>query len=457
MSAYDVVVVGAGVAGLYASSLLASAGWKVAIVESKEKSKIGDKVCGDAIGVHHFRELNLEVPQKLIDHKYDGVKVYSPSRKHSIVVPGEGVSINRLEFGQWLLKKALDSGAELYDQHYVVDVVIENSEVRAIKAAKVGGGHLELKARAFVDASGYRPAVRSKLPPEWPISERPYETDYNLAYREVVELEEPVPEEDRNYAVIYIDVEIAPGGYWWLFPKSSNGSVANIGLGVVNNGFYNPRRNYETHLKPVFKGRVLHAGGGVVPTRRPIPTLVWRNVATIGDAAYTVNPVHGGGIGSSMLSANIVAKHLSQALEAGVVTEESMWGANLEYMKAYGAKQAGLDVLRMYMQKLSNEDYEWIIKNKIVNGSSVYEIGTKGELADAVVHAVAALIRLLGRPSLLNQLRVVRNYMKKAQSLYSEQYPSKPSELRKWLITANSLFDEYVQIIGYNRGKVVKW
>ncbi|MEM1596377.1 MAG: FAD-dependent oxidoreductase, partial [Desulfurococcaceae archaeon] len=59
---YDVIVVGAGVAGLYASYQLASMGWKVALVESKPASKIGDRVCGDAIGIHHFEELSLQVP-----------------------------------------------------------------------------------------------------------------------------------------------------------------------------------------------------------------------------------------------------------------------------------------------------------------------------------------------------------------------------------------------------------
>ncbi|MEM1878730.1 MAG: FAD-dependent oxidoreductase, partial [Desulfurococcaceae archaeon] len=52
MHKYDVAVVGAGVAGLYASYVLALKGWKVALVESKHRSKIGDRVCGDAIGTH---------------------------------------------------------------------------------------------------------------------------------------------------------------------------------------------------------------------------------------------------------------------------------------------------------------------------------------------------------------------------------------------------------------------
>ena len=454
---FDVVVVGAGVAGLYAARFLGSLGWKVALIESKPATSIGDKVCGDAIGVHHFEELGLDIPSHVVDHKYRGVKIYSPSRRYSIVVPGEGISINRLKFGQWLLKEALDNGVQLYDQHVVVDVILKNDYVTAVKVKRVGGGTLEIEGEAFIDASGYRPALRSKLPPDWPISERPYVTDYNIAYREVIQTDEPLEGEDVDYANIYIDINVAPGGYWWLFPKSRDGRVLNIGLGVINSGEYNPRYQYEKHLRPLFRGRVLHAGGGVVPTRRPLPTLVWRNVASIGDAAYTVNPVHGGGIGSSMLAAHIVSKHMSSGLESGAVNEAVMWGANIDYNIVYGAKQAGLDVLRMYMQKLTNEDYEWIMENRIVDGQVLYDLGYRGDLAERILHSIATLIKLLGRPSLLNELRVVRSYMNKAKELYTSKYPVNPSNIHRWMIEVDNLFDEYARRIGFNRGARVRW
>ena len=84
---YDVIIIGAGVAGLNAAYELSSRGFTVAIIESKPRNKIGDKTCGDAIGLHHFKELGWEPPSDVIDHKYEGVKVYSPSEKYSVVVP----------------------------------------------------------------------------------------------------------------------------------------------------------------------------------------------------------------------------------------------------------------------------------------------------------------------------------------------------------------------------------
>lgn len=453
----DVVIIGAGVAGLYSALLLGSMGWRVILIESKVKSDIGNKVCGDAIGIHHFRELNLNIPPNVIDHRYNGVVIYAHNLNYNITVPGEGVSVNRFRFGQWLLKQALDTGVELLDGYSVIEVNVVENNVKSIKARRIGGGVIEVEARAYIDASGAKPAIRSKVPLEWPIAERPYTTDFNLAYREVIELDKTIDWINTDYASIILDTHIAPGGYWWVFPKRRDGLVINVGLGVVWSSNNNPRRNFEKYIKHVFPGKILHAGGGIVPTRRPLPTLVWRNVIVVGDAAYTVNPVHGGGIGSSMLSAAIASKHLNSALEAGNISEESLWGVNIDYMRAYGAKQARLDVLRMFMQKLSNNDYEWIIKNRIVSGDNIYELGTRGDLADQVIHTLSAFIKLLGKPSLLSQLRVVRSYMKKMSELYTDRYPTTPRELSDWIIRVNRLIEEYTHIIGYERGVLVKW
>ncbi|MEM1705250.1 MAG: NAD(P)/FAD-dependent oxidoreductase [Thermosphaera sp.] len=454
---YDVIIVGAGVAGLESAIILASKGFKVAIIESKPRDRVGDKTCGDAIGVHHFEKISLEIPSNVIDYTYDGVKIYSPSEEHSIIVPGKGVSVNRIKFGQWLLQTSIDKGVDFFESHVLVDVVLKNERVDSLIAKKTGGSKVELKAEAFIDASGAKPALRTKLPDAWPIADRPYMTDFNIAYREVVRRETPIDQEDSKYALIYLNQQISPGGYWWLFPKSDSGYVINVGLGVVWNGEYNPRHNYEKFLKSRFQGEVIHSGGGIVPTRRPLPTLIWRNVGVVGDAAYTVNPVHGGGIGSSLEAAYIVSTYIGNALEAGEVREDKTWEANIKYMEAYGAKQAGLDVLRMYLQKLTNNDFEWIMRNKIVDGSSVYDLGVKGELAEKIMHTLSSMIKLLGRPSLLNQLRIVRNYMNQLTKLHSEEYPKSPVELPRWIARVENLIEEYARTIGFNRGQKVKW
>ena len=78
----------------------------------------------------------------------------------------------------------------------------------------------------------------------------------------------------------------------------------------------NPKAIFNEHVAPLFKNSTLiHAGGGIVPTRRPIWSLVHEGILLIGDAGCTVNPIHGGGIGSGMQSAVHAANAINKYFE----------------------------------------------------------------------------------------------------------------------------------------------
>jgi len=126
-------------------------------------------------------------------------------------------------------------------------------------------------------------------------------------------------------------------------------------------------------------------------------------------------------------------------------------------MKAYGSKQAGLDILRMFMQKLGNEDYEFIMEKKLVSGEAVYDIGTKGGLREEIVRSLRAMIALISKPSLLNKLRIVKNYMEHARKLYLDQYPRDPDMLKQWMKDVEEFFNKYRAIIGFDPGPKVPW
>ncbi len=68
-------------------------------------------------------------------------------------------------------------------------------------------------------------------------------------------------------------------------------------------------------------------GGGIVPTRRPLPSLVANGFLAVGDAAVTVNPVHGGGIGPALLSAELASKAVIDAFERNDVSERGACGS----------------------------------------------------------------------------------------------------------------------------------
>lgn len=444
MMKYDVFIIGAGVAGLTAAYFTTREGFRVAFADLKDEASIGDKVCGDAIGRHHFVELEIEEPVIGVDamNIYDGVKLVSPDEKHVIEIQGKGYSLNRQKFGYKLYKMALNAGAEAYLKHYFVKPIIEGSWVKGVVIRDEAGRTKLIESKVVVDASGVVGIVRNSLPKNWHISESLPREDYCVTYREIVLGD--IHGVDDNYAYIYINPQVAPGGYWWLFPKGDG--IYNIGLGVQwGSCCVNPKTNFEKYVKNRFKGsihKVLHSGGGIVPTRRPIPCMVWNGVVAIGDAAATANPIHGGGIGSAMISAKIASKVMVEALTKNDTSMHSLWHYHILYHKAYGAKQASLDILRIFIQHLSNEDFNFIFKSNLIDGRDVYGIGYKGELSETIISRLRMLLPLVFKPTLLAKLYKVKQYMEKAYQLYLT-YPRAPTEYPQWKEHEERLFNEF--------------
>jgi geranylgeranyl reductase family protein len=442
---YDVVIVGGGVAGSSAAYFIAKNGFKVALVDIKNEENIGHKVCGDAVGEHHFIELGLEPPTIGYDATgiYEGVRVVSPDEQHIIDVLGKGFSLDREKFGYRLYKSAVNVGAEPFLEYYFVKPILEGSWVKGVVVKDRNGYTKVIESKIVIDASGVPAVVRTSLPSEWWVSEKIPREDFNVTYREIVEGD--IQGVDEKFAYIYINTEIAPGGYWWLFPKGKG--VYNIGLGLQWKGRVNPKLNYDKYIRTRIGRaiqRVIHAGGGLVPTRRPISCMVWNGFIVIGDAAATANPVHGGGIGSAMISAKLAADVVSEALTKNSVSIEDLWKYHIMYHKAYGAKQASLDVLRMFMQKLNNNDYNFVFRSRLVSGEEVYTMGARGILTTSIFDRLRSLLTLTSRPSFLAKLYKVKQYMDKAYMLYLS-YPQKPSEYLRWKNEEVRLFKEYAE------------
>ncbi|HDD68855.1 MAG TPA: hypothetical protein ENG61_00660 [Candidatus Korarchaeota archaeon] len=111
-------------------------------------------------------------------------------------------------------------------------------------------------------------------------------------------------------------------------------------------------------------------------------------------------------------------------------------------MELYGAKQAGLDVLRMYLQLMSDEELNFVFEKGVISSADIGEIGYKGDLGSTLISKVSSAIRLLSRPSLLARLKKVKDYMDKARELYYS-YPKSPEDFKRWKIEVDKLFEEY--------------
>ncbi len=436
MEKFESIVVGAGTAGCIAAKTLASAGLNVCLVDRKHEQSIGEKVCGDAIGRHHFDNIGLMYPKgEELERPNSGINIYSPDQQTVFHIRDErmsGFMVNRYFFGQRLLKEARDAGAVLLDSIHILEAIFEKGFIKGVSGKNVKtGSKIELRSEVTIDASGVSAVLRSKLPPQIGIEPEISKEDYVVCYREIRELEEEISEPD--ICRIYLNLESAPGGYYWIFPEG--GTKVNVGLGVAAiRGLPNPKKQLYGNvlMSPSFKSStILHGGGGIVPTRRPIDSLVGNGIIVIGDAACQVNPIHGGGIGPSMMGGKIAGEVTIEALTEGSPSRNRLWPINIQYIRSYGAKQASLDVFRIFLQCLSNEELNYGMKYGLIKEEDVLKASLGGDIKLSVTDTTRRIFKGLGKLQFLKRLHTMARISKKIKRLYKE-YPDSPEGLPEW-------------------------
>jgi digeranylgeranylglycerophospholipid reductase len=262
-----------------------------------------------------------------------------------------------------------------------------------------------------------------------------------ICYREIREVKEQISEPD--FCEIFVNQKFSPGGYFWIFPEG--GTKVNVGLGVaMSKGFPNPKnRLYENVLsRPFFRGSsILNGGGGHVPTRRPINCMVGNSILIVGDAACQVNPIHGGGMGPSMMAGTIAGETIIKALETGNTSQENMWSYNVRYMQSYGAKQAGLDVFRLLLQQLNDEDINYGMKYRLITEDDLLRTSIGEDTHLNITEKTRRIFRGIGKISLLKRLHVAVRLMKRMKTLY-QNYPVSPEGFDEWKKKTQHLVEE---------------
>ena len=119
---YDVVVVGAGPAGLMASRKAAEKGLKVLLVEAERR--LGFKVCGEAVSRGTLEDAEAILHQSFICNRIDGVYVYAPNENKKVEIAGDfgGYILDKPAFLRRLASYAIKVGVDFWINSKVFDV-----------------------------------------------------------------------------------------------------------------------------------------------------------------------------------------------------------------------------------------------------------------------------------------------------------------------------------------------
>ena len=445
---YDVVVIGANVAGSSMSYNLAKAGLKVAMLDLLPSTKIGSDSCGDGLDVHEFKRLGLQVPTgKFVYGVVVRGKIIAPDGKSSMTAQGNIKAVHRYHYIQYLKDRAVDSGVELIAPARAISPIFKNEFITGLRFRPVSEttskkDMKEIDSKILVDSSGINACIRKKLPTTWWLSEPLTKKDIAICYKESRAFEDPL---DEKFIHGHFSSKIAPGGFYWLATRSNN--LMNVGLGInLKYMPLSPKKQLYNLILPrhefLKKSKIVWHGGGQVPRRRPLGCMVGNGIVAAGDAAVMVNPMNGGGIGPSVFAGKLGGKIVADAIERGDYSLNQLWQYNYQYNLTYGPIQAGNYILRTTLESMSDEQINALLSANLFTEQELIEVVESGKLKLSFLGKLGKFGKMAKHPRLLFKLRNLYKSMETARKFYNE-YPEKPDGFIAWQTRTQKFFNRF--------------
>jgi digeranylgeranylglycerophospholipid reductase len=281
--------------GSRVAARLAEKGHSVLVLE--RQANPGTKsACTGIIGLECVDA--FDIGDDVILRKVNRASLFSPSGKSlSLYRPDpQAVVLDRAAFDLTMAGRAEKAGAEYYFNAHVPDIVIEKS--RAVVTVYSSGKVQTFAARAAIIACGFNPGLLKHLG-------MGVFADYAIGVQ--AEVEAPHLDEVEVYFG-----DVAPGFFAWLVPVKP--PLARAGLiSRTDPGLY--LKKWLTQLAAA--GKITSAdvklNYGGIPLK-PLSRTYGERIIVVGDAAGQVKPTSGGGIYYGLLSADIAAATLYEAL-----------------------------------------------------------------------------------------------------------------------------------------------
>jgi len=478
--AYEIVVVGGGIAGCFAAATAAAEGADVVQLERKPAQEGGFIACGDAIKSPTDptkypgpidMEAIVEDEAVLADGNIDQIEWWDEELGVRKVLPYDTHSnvIDRYEFGQHLLAQTADLGVT---QHYdtVVNDIRQNGRVEGVDAVRAGEP-VRYDADVVIDAAGAQSVIQDMvdfeaLDARYDVTfEKPHYTHFGSAYREIIETKEPV-----EYKNAIVGKPLEEMGYLWYFPRTER--LINVGLGFQMSKepiALADRLKRDLLGRPEYDGAVVRERferknklGAALALRRPLDSMVAPGYLTAGCAAGTTHAITGKGIRGAALSGYSAGKAASEAVADGDVSEDGLWqhnyflyvdhgeGTKLAGRDAYNvaASSIGIPILRAMAAVLPEEEIREIVgtETKLDDLTSKLAIVT-GVLKNTVSHYRSGTFEHLGvtRGELYEALvgfKRTRDFVERYEEHYWA-YPADRDEYFEWLADRDRLDEAF--------------
>ena len=475
MADYDVIVAGGGLAGTITAQSIShysNQNLKILVIDRNTEFLPGRKslagwVCGDACSKEAVDfmsdRIKIEWTKPEIEHDVKGVMAFSPDKETAIPFDGEGYMLNRQKLPEIQNERCKKMGIEFEYEINLTGLIYDGQQVIGIQGLDNKTKQpFKKTSKIVVDATGVTSTLRNGLQNSTKIEKRINRRDLESTGRYIMYFDQgqkDLTEFDPDYCIIHLDQDIAPGGYGWVFPKADN--KVNIGLGVEKS-FLDKRnkrlgkkdnvaslmKEYLERNKAIKNSRLsedpedINNNSGVfqVSVRRQNDCMVSGGFMLVGDSAWMPKAIDAGGIGPALIAGAIIGNNVVQAIEGNDVSEASLWQYNLDFIKEYGYKTAGLELFRALIQQMTNDQISYGMKHFL--GNLDVESISKGEHPDfSGLGKFGMIIRGVMNKTVAKSLKYTSEENQWLVEHYYN-YPKDPSGFDKWNKTLHQRLDE---------------
>lgn len=291
---YDVVIVGAGPAGLKAAETLAKAGIKVVVLEKDLNS--GKKVCA---GGATKKDMAL-IPNSVVERRFNTYAGHSRLFTSRIKTKEPRLfTINRERLAHFMAGRAEKCGAEILWGYKVSKIKNTKDNIKNkikvknnIKNNYVVANNKRFYFSSLIGADGSNSVVRRYL---------------GLPFEGVRTLQYTLKERAQDMEVFFRAYR-GGFGYLWVFPHKAH---AKVGIGT-NSGFVDLKKELDSFCRKRFNAEFNIRGAKLegFPINFCYKGHEFGNIFLAGDAAGFASELTGEGIYSAIISGEDIAKRI---------------------------------------------------------------------------------------------------------------------------------------------------
>lgn len=346
----DVVIIGAGIAGLSIASFLGKYKLKICLIDEKSDfSNVTFYTLGSFVDLGKFgvsKNVIASIQTEVCLHSAH-INLRRSDKKFT------GYIINKKNLYKEILDNAIKNGIETYPSTRIEDVILDDD---GTVMSVVDDNGNEYSAKIFIDASGLAGVLSKRFDLQDKNPHIATGLEYNVEYL------------GPQYQTHLFIGKLYQGGYGWIFPFGENRAI--LGYGSFNPSVRSELKKrldamLETDIiKKLVKKDIEELNGGTIPITDVKTKFVYKNVVCIGDSVSQVNPIVGEGhrfimeaslfaipyINDAVITNNYEGLHRYEDDWSKVFYKDYVWSKKMQVLADRASKKDILsDILTLFL------------------------------------------------------------------------------------------------------------